>query len=109
MQIKKTYKDLNPTLLYSEIKEFVQRQGVSLGQNRLETYSIPTDSSTFIYRGTLTFMVEGQEGLRAHIIGTGSGETKLILDSVDSLFPQEKVIALEDDLNFMLSSYELKT
>ena len=109
MQIRKTYKDINPTLLYDEIKEFVQRHGLTLGQNRLETYSIPTDSSTFIYRGTLTFLNGDQEALLTHIIGTDKGETRLMLDSKDNLFPAEKITNLVDDLNFMLGSYELKT
>jgi hypothetical protein len=106
MQIRKTYKNINPTILYDEIKGFVQRQGIKLDENRLETYSMPSDSSNFVYRGTLTFKVQDKEGLRAHIIGTDKGETKLMLDSVDELFPKEKIAALEDDLNFMLGSYE---
>lgn len=106
MQIRKTYKDINPTILYDEIKEFVLRQGVTLNQNRLDTYSIPTDSSSFIYRGTMTFNVQGKEGLRVHIIGTDRGETKLVLESNDELFPNDKIAALEDGLNFMLGSYE---
>jgi hypothetical protein len=108
MQIRKTYQNINPAILYDEIKEFVQRQGVTLNQNRLDTYSIPTDSSSFIYRGTLTFNVQDKEGLRVHIIGTDKGETKLVLDSDDILFPKEKLSALEDDLNFMLGSFEPK-
>lgn len=108
MQIRKTYKDINPTLLYDEIKEFVQRQGTTLGQNKLETYSMPSDSSSFIYRGTVTFLIQGQEALRAHIIGTDKGETKLMLDTKDELFSSEKITALEDDLTFMLGSFELK-
>jgi hypothetical protein len=108
MQIRKTYQNINPTILYDEIKEFVQRQGVTLNQNRLDTYSIPTDSSSFIYRGILTFNVQGKESLLIHIIGTDKGETKLVLDSDDALFPKEKISALEDDLNFMLGSYEPK-
>jgi hypothetical protein len=106
MQIRKTYKDINPTILYDEIKEFVQKQGVSPDQGKLETYSMPSDSSSFIYRGTLTFKVQGKEGFRAHIIGTDRGETRLMLDSDDTLFPKEKIAALEDDLNFMLGTYE---
>ncbi len=106
MQVRKTYRGINPTLLYDEIKEFVLRQGATLDQNKLETYSMPTDSSTFVYRGTLTFKVQGQEGIRAHIIGTDKGETKLMLDSKDELFPAEKLKDLESDLDFMLSSYE---
>jgi hypothetical protein len=106
MQIRKTYKDINPNLLFNEIKEFVLKQGVTLDQNRMETYSMPSDSSTFIYRGTLTFRVQGQESLRVHIIGVDKGETKLMLDSDDKLFPKEKVAGLEDDLTFMLGSFE---
>jgi hypothetical protein len=106
MQIRKTYKEINPNLLYDEVKEFVQRQGLTADQNKLETYSIPSDSSSFIYRGTLTFKVQGKEGLRASIIGTDKGETKLMLDSNDEVFPAAKMTALEGDLNFMLGSYE---
>ena len=108
MQIRKTYKEINPTMLYDEIKEFVLRQGMTLDQSKLDTYSMPTDSSTFIYRGTLTFKAKGKECLRAHIIGSDKGETKLMLDSDDELFPKEKVAALEEDLNFMLGPYEPK-
>jgi hypothetical protein len=106
MQIRKTYKEISPTLLYDEIKEFVLKQGVTRDQDKLETYSVPGDSSTFIYRGTLTFKVQGKEGLRAHIIGSEKTETKLMLDSVDELFPAEKITELEDELNFMLGAFE---
>jgi hypothetical protein len=108
MQIRKTYKNINPTILYDEIKEFVLKQGIKLDQDKLETYSMPSDSSNFIYRGTLTFKAQGKEGLRVHIIGTERGETKLMIDSTDELFPRDNIAALEDDLNFMLGSYEPK-
>jgi hypothetical protein len=106
MQIRKTYKEINPTLLYDEVKEFVLRQGLSLDQSKLETYSNPADSSTFLYRGTLTFKGQGgQEALRAHLVGHDRTETKLLLDSVDSLFAPEKVKALEADLDFTLGAF----
>ena len=106
MQIRKTYTNINPTILFDEIKEFILRQGVTLDQNRMDTYSVPGDSSTFVYRGTLTFRIQDKEALRAHLIGTDKGETKLMLDSNDELFPPDSVKALEDDLGFMLGSYE---
>jgi hypothetical protein len=106
MQIRKSYREINPNLLYDEIKEYVQHQGLTPDQNKLETYSMPSDSSRFIYRGTLTFTVQGKEGLRASIIGTDKGETKLMLDSNAEVFSDKKMTALEDDLNFMLGSYE---
>jgi hypothetical protein len=106
MQIRKTYKEINPTLLFDEVREFVQKQGMTLDKNRLETYSLPSDSSNFIYRGTLTFNIQGREALRAHIIGIEKGETRLTLNFDDELFPKEKIVELEDDLNFMLGPFE---
>ncbi|MCR4394834.1 MAG: hypothetical protein NUV31_10730 [Dehalococcoidales bacterium] len=108
MQLRKAYQEINPTLLYDEIKELVTRAGASLDQNRLETYSMPSDSSTFVYRGTLTFKIQGKEAIRAHIIGVDRGETRLILDSDDSIIPPEKIQSIEKDLDFMLGSYESK-
>jgi hypothetical protein len=105
MQIRKTYTAVNPTLIYDEVKEFASRQGLVMDQNKLETYSNPSDSSTFLYRGTLTFKVQGQEALRAHLLGQDRGETKLLIDSVDNLISVEKLKALEADLDFSLGSY----
>lgn len=115
MQIKKTYTGVNPELLYDEVRDFVQKQGASLGEAKLGTYSQASDSSSFISRGTLTFNTEGASGkaakecLRAHIVGSAKGETKLILDIDEKLFPQGKITALQDDLNFIFSSYEVKS
>ena len=82
-----------------------------IGEARLETYSMPSDSSSFIYRGTLTFKsgrkgADGKECLRAHIVGLDKGETKLIIDIDERLFPSEKVSRLQEDLDFIFSSYE---
>jgi hypothetical protein len=109
MQIRKTYKEVKPELLYDEVRDFVVKQGATVGEAKLETYSMPSDSSSFIYRGTLTFNMGGstKECLRAHIVGSG-GETKLMLDINDELFPPEKLSALEKDLDFIFGSYEVK-
>ena len=114
MQIKKVYNNVNPGLLYDEIRDFVQKQGLVIDEAKLETYSVPNDSSSFIHRGTLTFKTKGQSGksakesLRAHIVGSARGETKLILDIDEKLFPKAKVTALQEDLDFIFSSYEVK-
>ncbi len=114
MQIKKTYKEVNPELLYHEIRDFTQKQGAIIGEAKLETYSLPSDSSSFISRGTLTFNIQDKSGktvkecLRAHIVGSAKGETKLMLDVDEKLFPQEKLSALQDDLGFIFGSYEVK-
>ena len=114
MQIKKTYQGANPELLYDEVRDFVLKQGMVVDEAKLETYSMASDSSTFISRGTLTFKVPGGAGkaekecLRAHIVGSAKSEIKLMLDIDDKLFPKEKVSALQDDLDFVFGSYEVE-
>ena len=110
MQIRKTYKDVNPELLYDEVRDFVLKQGVIIGEAKLETYTL-SGGSAHIVRGTLTFKVQGEpekECLRAHIVGSAIDETKVMLDIDEKLFPQEKVSALQDDLDFIFGSYEVK-
>ena len=97
MQIKKTYEEVNPELLYGEMKDFILKQGMSIGDAKIETYTLPGDTPTFISRGTLIFKVEGKSGkecLRAHAVGPAKTETKVMLDIDEKLFPQEKVSAL---------------
>ena len=114
MQIRKTYKDVNPELLYDEIRGFAQKQGAIIGEAKMETYSLPSNSSSFISRGTLTFKIHSEPGkaekecLTVHIVGSAKGETKLMLDVDEKLFPQKKLSALQDDLDFIFSSYEIK-
>jgi len=114
MQIRKIYKDVSPELLYHEVRDFVKKQGVVIDEAKLETYSLPSDSSSFIFRGTLTFKTVDESGkaerecLRAHIVGSAKAETKVMLDINEGLFPKEKVSALQEDLDFIFGSYEAK-
>ena len=114
MQIRKTYSEVNPELLYAEIRDFILKQGASLDENKLETYTLPDQSASFISRGTMTFKVKGEssqankECIRVHLVGSVRGETKLMLDVDEALFPQEKLSALQGDLDFIFGSYEVK-
>jgi hypothetical protein len=113
MQIRKTYKEVNPELLNAEIKDFILRQGVSLGENKMETYTLPDESASFGTRATLTFNAKGpskeeKECLRVHIVGRAKGETKLMIDIDEKLFSQDKLAALQTDLDFIFGSYEVK-
>jgi len=108
MQIRKSYKEVNPELLYAEIRDFILKQGATLGEEKMETYALPSDTSSFITRGTLTFRVQEKECLRAHVVGSAKTETKVMLDIDDKLFPPEKVSALQEDLDFIFGSFEVK-
>jgi hypothetical protein len=114
MQIRKIYQNVKPELLYDELKDFIQKHGAVLDEAKLETYSLP-GGSEHIVRGTLTFnVVSGSPGkgttpdLRAHVVGSAIGETKVILDINDTLFPQDKIGAVQEDLDFIFGSYEVK-
>jgi len=108
MQIRKTYREVNPELLYAEIRDFVLKQGASLGEEKMETYALPGDTSSFITRGTLTFRVQEKECLRAHVVGSARTETKVMLDSEDKLFSPEKMSVMQADLDFISGAYEVK-
>jgi hypothetical protein len=110
LQIKKTYRDLKPKLLYDELKDFIIKQGVVLGESRMQTYATPQDTSSFIMRGTLSFTAATKDKpviARAHIVGSQKGETKLMVDIDETVFLQEKISALEDDLGFVFGAYEV--
>jgi hypothetical protein len=112
IQIRKTYTEVNPELLYAEIRDFALKQGLNLRENKLETYTQPDESASFISRGTLTFTAKGEaagaekECLRVHVVGSVRDETKLMLDVDEKLFPQEKLAALQEDIDFIFKSYE---
>jgi len=111
MQIKKIYRNLKPELLFDELKDLIVKQGASVAEAKMGTYSLPEDSSSFISRGTLAFKMSAKpdtECIRGYIVGSARGDTKLMLDIDDGLFPQQKVDSLQEDLDFMLGSYEVK-
>ena len=110
MQIRKTYMEVNPELLYAEIRDFALKQGVKPGESSMETYTLPDQSADFISRGTLKFKCSNgdKECLQAHIVGTPRGETKLILDIDEALIPQDKITALQSDIDFIFGEYENK-
>ena len=113
MRIRKTYQEVNPELLFAEIRDFTLKQGVILGEEKMETYALPSDTPSFITRGTLTFTLPNEAGkakecLRAHVVGSAKTETKVMLDSDDKLFSPDKLSALQDDLDFIFEAYEVK-
>jgi hypothetical protein len=111
MQIRKIYKNINPGLLYDDVKDFAVKQGLKVDQEKQESYSIPTNSSSSIRRGVISFKGPGKTGepaeyMRVHIEGSDMGETKMLLDINSDVFPQEKVTAFQGDVDFLFNSYE---
>jgi len=112
VQIRKTYRGINFEMLYDEVRGLIQRQGIVVGETELQTYPLPSGSTQS--RVVLTFktQAEREEDQKscgsAHIVESPGGETKLILEIDENLFPQEKVATFQEELDFILGSYELK-
>jgi hypothetical protein len=109
MKIRKTYVEVNPELLYAEIRDFTIKQGLAIIEAKQETFTLPDESASFVSRGTLVFACgknEGKECLRVHIVGSAREQTKLMMDIDESAFPSEKLAALQEDIDFIFREYE---
>ncbi|GAI08612.1 unnamed protein product [marine sediment metagenome] len=108
MQIRKTYRGINPEMLHNEIRDLVQKQGIIASEAKLQTYPLPSGATQS--RVTLVFKTQAKqkECGSAHIIGSPEGETKMLLDLDENLLPQETISTLQANLAFILGSYELK-
>lgn len=107
VQIRKTYRSINPEMLCDEIRALVQKQGVIAGESKLQTY--PLLSGATQSRVTMVFKTKDKKECgTAHIVGSPKGETKIILDIDETSLSKEKFSALQEDLDFILGSYEVK-
>jgi len=108
MQIRKTYRGINPEMLHNEIRDLVQKQGIIASEAKLQTYPLPSGATQS--RVTLVFKTQAKqkECGSAHIIGSPGGETKMLLDLDENLLPKESISTLQENLDFILGSYELK-
>ena len=68
MQIRKTYIEVNPELLYAEIRDFALKQGVKLGESLMETYTLRHQQQL---RVTLLHMLPGCGKFNNFLTGRG--------------------------------------
>ena len=112
IQIKKTYRGLNPGMLYDEVQGLLEKRGIIAVETESQTYGLPsgdTQSRTTLALKTQTEQEKDQKECGSiHIIGSPAGETKMMLDIDENLLPQEKIVSLQEDLEFILGSYEPK-
>jgi len=112
IQIKKTYRGLNPGMLCDEVQRLLQKQGIVAVETESQTYGLPSGDTQS--RTTLTLRTpakqekDQQECGSVHILGSPQDETKMLLDIDETLFPQEKLSVFQGELDFILGSYETK-
>ena len=112
IQIKKTYRGLNPEMLCDEVRDLLEKQGIVVVETESQTYGLPsgaTQSRTTLALKTPAKQEKDQKECGSvHIIGSPQDEAKMLLDADETLLPQEKISAFQEDLDFILGSYEIK-
>jgi hypothetical protein len=111
VQIKKTYRNLKPNLLFDEIKDLGLKQGLVVKDTITGSYAMPDDTSSFITRGTIVFQLSGKsadECLNVNVVGSEKTESRVLFDVNEKFFPKEKVEAIVSDLDFLMGNYEVK-
>jgi hypothetical protein len=106
VQIKKTYSGINPEMLRDEVRDLVQKRGIMVEEAKVQTYGLPSGATQS--RVTMVFKAREEECGSAEIIGSPEGETKLMVDLDERLLSPESISALQEDLDFILGSYEVK-
>ena len=107
VHIRKTYRGINPEMLYDEVRDLLQKHGVTAGDARLQTYAVLSGATQSRVTTVLRAGSKKECG-NAHILGSPAGEAKIALDIDESLVPKESVTALQEDMDFILDSYEVK-
>jgi len=83
IQIKKTYRGLNPEMLCDEVRGLLQKQGVIVVQTESQTYALPsgaTQSRTTLALKTQAKQEKDQKECgTVHIIGSPRDEAKMLL------------------------------
>lgn len=112
IQIRKTYRGVNPEMVRDEVRDLVQKEGITVDDTKVQTYPLPSGATqsraTMVFRTKAERPEDQQDCGRAHIIGSPLGETKLLLDIDENHFPKEKLSSFQGNLDFILGSYELK-
>lgn len=107
IQVKKTYRGLNPEMLYDEMRDLVSKQGLEAVEAAVQTYSVSSGAT----QSRVTVPVRTADGHTCgslHILGSANGDARMTLDLDDALVAPEMVSALQGDIDFMLGSYEVK-
>lgn len=112
MQIRKTYRGLNHEMLCDEVRSLLQKQGIIAVETESQTYGLPSGAtqsrSTLLLRADPAQGKDQREYGSVHILGSPRDEAKMLLDVDDAVLSPEKLSAFQEDLDFILGSYEVK-
>jgi hypothetical protein len=105
--MKKTYRGLNPEMLYDEVRDLLSHRGITFTDARMQTYSVQSGATQSRVTVPL-FSKDNRECGTIHILGSAGGDVRMTLDLDDQLLAPDAIEALTSDIDFMLGSYEVK-
>ena len=99
-------------MLYDEVRDLLQKQEIISVETESQTYGLSSGATQSRTTLTLKTPAEQEKDQKecgsVHILGSPQDETKMLLDVDETLLPQEKLSAFQEDLDFILGSYEIK-
>jgi len=108
LQFKKTYRDINAEMFLDEIRNLLQQGGILAGEEKLQAYSLPSGATQSRVTLNLKTETKQKECGSVHIIGTPSGETQMLMSFDESIVSQETISSLQESIDLVLDSYEVK-
>jgi hypothetical protein len=107
IRINKTYRGLNPELLYDEVRDLIARRGLRAAEARMQTYSVSSGAT----QSRVTVPIVADRDLHCgslHVLGTADGDSRMTLELDEAAIPGETGQMLQDDIDFMLGAHEVK-
>ncbi len=108
VQFKKTYKDINAEMFLDEIRDLLQQQGILVGEEKLQTYSLPSGATQSRVTLSMNTGTEQNKCGSVHIMGTPSGKTQMFMSFDEGKVPQETISSLQESIDLVFDSYEIK-
>jgi len=107
-QFKKTYRDINTEMFLDELRALLQQEELLTGEEKLQTYSLPSGATQS--RVTLSLITRTGQKLcgSAHIMGTPTGETQMLMSFDESILSQEIINSIQESIDLVFDAYEVK-
>ncbi len=107
IQVRKTYRAVNPEMLYDVVRDLITKHGLHVEHATIQTYSISSGAT----QSGVTAPVRTADGRAlgsVHILGSSSGDARMALELDDAVVTPDTATAIQSDIDFILGSYEVK-
>ncbi len=107
MQVRKTYRKLSPEMLYDEIRDLLEKHGMKMANNRLQTYGVPSGATQSRVVASIVTS-KGEPCGALHIVGSAGGDARLTVEIDEGAIAAEAVESITSDIDFMLGQFEVR-